>query len=133
MKIKYLDTLSLAGEQVRVYRNLHCKDRRLYSVQMHYEGLGWRVIGHETVLFLKDVVFSVNEPSRQRVLRNKSKNVHAYIYGTVMLAWNYPDLAGEPVSYNPYECSTFYSVDKKNRVLRGDYCSIDSEGVLVYR
>jgi len=90
--------------KVRVYYNLH---KKLLSVQSKVKN-GWRVISHESSVALRDVEFKVSEAGRQRVLREKRKNVHAFIEGT--LAESDEEIkADTPVSYNPYRGPFFYS------------------------
>lgn len=84
-------------EPVRVYRNLH---KNSFSVVQH--GL---VVAHMDQLCLRDAKPYVNETGRQRVIKNKRKEVHAWIEGT---------LCQDPaprnrllVKYNPYKHSRF--------------------------
>lgn len=80
---------------VRVYRNLHTG---LWSVK---QGV---VRFHTSEIVLTNAKFVVNETGRERVLREKKKNVHAYVIGYI-----YPPVPfiGEEVYYNPYTCSNF--------------------------
>ena len=64
--------------KVFVYFNLH---RKLFSVKALEGPDKGKVIGHTTYLWLKDVTFKVSEAGRQRVLREKRKNVHAGVVG----------------------------------------------------
>lgn len=87
--------------QVRVYRNLH---KKCLSVQAKVNGR-WKVIDHVHVIALVDVSFKVSQAGRDRVLREKRKNVHAFVVGTVA---TFPiALQGRKVSYNPYRGDTF--------------------------
>jgi hypothetical protein len=63
--------------KVRVYFNLH---KKLLSIQTKVNG-AWKVISHRQSVSLSDVTFKVSECGRQRVIKNKRKNVHAYICG----------------------------------------------------
>ena len=78
--IKKIDTNEL-NSVVRVYRNLHTGTM---SVQKYYKGTGWRLLGHADNLTLINVQFCVNQNGRTRVLKERSKNVHAYIIGTLV-------------------------------------------------
>ena len=85
---------------VEVYRNLH---KHCFSVR--YKG---HVIAHATQLYLEDVSFVVREGGRQRVLREKRKNVHAFLKGTL----SKPPSEVRPqysleVCYNPYKHKNF--------------------------
>ena len=63
-----------------------------------------------TNVTLRDVSFRVSERGRERVLREKRKNVHAVAVGEVAAD---ADTAGAtvPVSYNPYRGPTFFRKD----------------------
>lgn len=88
---------------VFVYFNLH---KKLWSVRSVKTG---KVIAHVRHIRLKDVTFKVSEAGRQRVLREKRKNVHAGVLGTVVEDWEQIPLfiKPEPVTYNPYKYSSF--------------------------
>lgn len=97
---------------VRIHRNLHGRGDRKFSICQ--SGL---VVGHTNQLMLGDCKFIVREAGRLRVLREKRKNVHAFIYGWIakngamgMLACNQQPLPARIV-YNPYEHSAFVCVD----------------------
>jgi hypothetical protein len=91
----------VSGMKVRVYRNLH---KKCLSVQAKVNG-AWKVIDHVDQITLVDVSFKVSQAGRDRVLREKRKNVHAYVCGTVA---TFPiALQGRKVSYNPYKADTF--------------------------
>lgn len=90
--------------KVKVYFNLH---RKMWSV-LSMTPKGWRLAFHERELTLQDVTFKVSEAGRQRVIREKRKNVHAFAIGTLIE----PLQSGfeatlVPVSYNPYKAGTF--------------------------
>lgn len=87
----------LIGLQVRVYRNLH---RGCLSIQH-----GGRVVAHVNNITLDGVTFKVSQAGRQRCLREKRKNVHAYVVGTVVSLT--ASAEGIPVRYNPYQMDSF--------------------------
>jgi len=97
----------LRGQRVRVYRNLY---RNCYSVQDYVKGRGWRVSAHVRTLELSEVEFKVNENGRQKVLRDKAKNVHAYVIGT--LGISIPLTNGKRVTYNPYKYTSFVDMEE---------------------
>lgn len=94
----------MTGLKCDIYYNLH---RKCLSVR--HKGL---VIGHSQNIGMKDVKFIVSEAGRQRVLREKRKNVHATIRGVV---WdlNVCDLdpTGIQITYNPYKYDSFVTMD----------------------
>lgn len=95
------------GQRVQVYRNLKFKDKVVYSIRDTKTGL---VLGHASNLMLSGCEFVVNESGRQRVLKEKKKNVHAHIegrYGVVHAGDDRIFSKGVGVRYNPYTGSTF--------------------------
>ena len=99
------------NKRVRVYKNLH-KD--CWSVWQ--EG---KVLFHTQEIHLRDVTFLVLESGRQRVLKEKRKNVHAFVCGFLTQGLD----IGEIVRYNPY-INPFFFTEKgaihecKSAVLR---------------
>lgn len=94
------------GEQVRVYRNLH---RACWSVQVRVPGKGWRVAFHAANVVLGSARFTVNETGRQKVLRERKKNVHAFVVGA-LVSCSWPRVTAHfmrPVTYNPFKAPTF--------------------------
>jgi hypothetical protein len=96
---------SLIGQNVKVYYNLH---KHTFSVQKN--GL---VVLHADYIKLEDVEFKVRTGGREKVRQEKSKNVHAFVNGTLIDFCQYPcdDIPEEPVgdivTYNPYKYDTF--------------------------
>ena len=96
--------------RVFVYRNLH---KNCWSVKaLEGENKG-RVIRHAQSVMLSNCTFKVSEAGRQRVLRERSKNVHAGVVG--QLVSSDVDVVymphSVPVTYNPYKYSTFVNVN----------------------
>ena len=114
-----------------IYWNLH---KKCFSVK--YQG---RVIAYANRILAAHVEFRISEAGRQRVLREKRKNVHAYMVCDLndlncdsirnerscsVLDWPVTtDLIakhvredGEAVRYNPYECGQFTSTRTGNVV-----------------
>lgn len=100
----------LMGMHVRVYRNLH---KHCFSVQAKNAKGNWVVVAHVTQLQLRDVEFRVSKAGRERVLRERAKNVHAYVYGVVdhVNVGNIPVYA-DYVNYNPYTADHFWWANK---------------------
>ena len=97
------------GQQVRVYFNLH---KKMLSVQTKQNGQ-WKLAGHAENVYLHNVAFKVSEAGRQRVIKNKRKNVHAYIIGH--FTDGFKSLELDPfltVRYNPYEMDKFQCQNK---------------------
>ena len=96
--------------KVFVYFNLH---KKVFSIKALEGPCKGRVIAHRRELMLYDAVFKVSEAGRQRVLREKRKNVHAGVVGHWFGAYE-PEVANQAdiaVTYNPYKYSTFVYAD----------------------
>jgi hypothetical protein len=90
--------------RVEVYWNFN---KKCYSVRC-----GGKVLFHTDRLFLRDVKFAVQEGGRQRVLREKRKNVHAFVRGFIE---EDRKIVGKSISYNPYKYSSFiFRKDQKS-------------------
>ena len=106
---------SLIGQRVKVYYNLH---KHTFSVQKN--GL---VVLHADYIKLEDVEFKVRPGGREKVRQEKSKNVHAFVNGTLIDFCQYPcdDIPEEPVgdiiTYNPYKYDTFVYRETEEPVL----------------
>ena len=91
--------------KTEIYRNLH---KKCFSVRQK-----GRVVGHlqdNHILRLKNVKFAVQPAGHKRVLREKKKNVHAFVRGNVVdgyPTWDQVPFDKE-VTYNPYKGNTFY-------------------------
>jgi hypothetical protein len=91
------------GLQTRIYRNLRTGTM---SLQQKF-GNSWLVIGHVTNVVIKHPKFYVSEPGRQRVIKERQKNVHAYSTGILVnvALEKLPDL--QEIYYCPYAQSYF--------------------------
>lgn len=89
--------------KVFVYFNLHRKCLSVKALEGPSKG---RVIRHADSIVLCNATFKVSEAGRQRVIRERRKNVHAGVVGDIVIidkgiTW------GDPVKYNPYKYSSF--------------------------
>jgi hypothetical protein len=97
--------------QFDVYYNLH---KHLFSLKARYDGL---VKNHANEVFMENVQFKVSQAGRKRVLKEKRKNVHAFVRGELVRhfsPYGYLDIDkdfvvhnGTELTYNPYKYSTF--------------------------
>lgn len=94
--------------KVEVYRNLRTNQWSIRDVRTR------KVFIHKTSLLLSDCSFHVNESGRQRVLRTKQKNVHAFVRGTISIPVM-TDRIWRKARYNPYETDKF--VDERGYVI----------------
>ena len=111
-------------KKVKVYRNLHqaclsiqayCKDAKGYRVWSHCYGGNY---------ILEDIDTQVNERNRQKVIRDKSKNVHAFITG-IWTGRTTDITTNKTLYYNPYKQDRFtvmesHGIDSTNRDLHGN-------------
>jgi hypothetical protein len=102
--------------RVFVYWNLH---KGLWSVKALDGPDKGRVIDRVREILLNDAEGKVYEAGRQRVLRERKKNVHAGIVGTVdkrdqvWLRSRTVEGFGDRITYNPYKYSQFvHTVDE---------------------
>lgn len=126
-------------EKVEVYYNLH---RSCWSIRQ-----GGLVLGHAQGITLADCVFKVSESGRQRVLREKRKNVHAVIAGSVTSVEGFeprrnrklPKFVPFPllldqvslVSYNPFKGSNFYDKETEKPVYKAKFAYLNSQRKVV--
>jgi hypothetical protein len=115
----------------KVYFNLH---KKCLSVQ--YKG---KVIDHAKSICLKDVEFKVSQAGRSRVLREKRKNVHAFVVGDISL--NRPPMYylrkysekytefERRVTYNPYKYNSFVYADTEEPIKNADYVFIEGKDI----
>ena len=117
---KLLETITIddeknhIGDRVMVYYNLH---KHTFSVT--HNG---RVIAHADYVKLTDVEFRVRQGGREKVLREKSKNVHAFVIGVLLDYCEHPcDDIPNPssdkiVTYNPYKHNSFVYKDSEEPI-----------------
>jgi hypothetical protein len=96
---------TLHGMKVAVYKNL---TRNCYSLKaMEGEHKG-KVVAHVPIDYffrIENAEFKVSEKTRQRVVNEGKKYVHAYVVGTLSLLQLY---TGEhEVTYNPHKMTGF--------------------------
>jgi hypothetical protein len=98
--------------KVAVYFNLHKKTFSVKALEGANKG---RVVFHSDNVTLTDAVFKVSEAGRQRVLKEKRKNVHAYVIGQLQ-SLDAVQVVGEKITYNPYLYNTFVTSFNKTPV-----------------
>lgn len=108
---------------VKVYRNLH---KKCFSVKV-----GNKVVAHLEKFILEDCEFRVSQKGRERVLREKQKNVHAYIKAKKLIVTD-EDFNGSQVHYNPYFQENF-SLELKRDIFKAKkvFLSIDSNKKII--
>ena len=100
----------------KIYFNLH---KRCYSVQAwDQDKRGWRLFKHSHALLVKGAKMLVNETGRQRVIREKRKNVHAFIYPTHIEDYKKGATPRfkKVCTYNPYKAGYFRDKESEQPV-----------------
>ena len=128
--------------KVSVYRNLH---NGLISIKSASSGL---VLGHAKSVDISGADFIVNEAGRQRVLRDKQKNVHAYVKGLLLNTIGFMPYKGRSlqrctalgaldtihkvtvVSYNPYKAPHFVIKGTTDKVSKASLCTVSHDGTI---
>jgi hypothetical protein len=99
---------------ISVYKNLHTG---LWSLRQ-----GGRVVCHSDYIVMSDVKFRVQPSGRAKVLREKKKNVHAFIVGHIVeKPWTIRSTEWFEVTYNPYKFSTFVDFCTRLPVYKSQY------------
>lgn len=106
------------GLKVFVYFNLH---KKMFSVRNLKTNL---VIAHVNQISLSNALFKVSEVGRQRVLRERVKNVHAGVVGFISLK----DLeCPKQATYNPYKYTGFVNKDSLEVLSNADYVKMSTQ------
>lgn len=112
--------------KVFAYRNLNHKGV-VWSLKDTKTNL---VIDRVTVAYFKDAELKISEAGRQRVLKQKNKNVHAGVKGILLKNKPKTKLSWVHASYNPYKNNTFIDWNG-NQVYKASYAILNSEGLWI--
>ena len=103
------------GKRFKIYRNLH---RQSFSIQGYLKDKkGYRVVDRADCAILKNVLFKVMQTGRERVVKEKRKNVHAFVMPTYYQhlskrASSKQSIEGlREIYYNPYKYNSFVYKD----------------------
>lgn len=93
--------------ETRVYYNLHKRKLSIQQKRINASGKNvWKVVRHADSILLSNVKFKVSESGRQKVIKEKKKNVHAFVIGMECEDSINP-CKFHNVFYNPYKYSSF--------------------------
>ena len=98
----------MKGLKVFCYYNLHRHTWSIKALEGAQKGL---VVAHSDTVLLQGATGKVSQAGRNRVLRDKRKNVHAGIVGTLVHTGTEGYFPGIEVTYNPYKYETFVDKD----------------------
>jgi len=126
--------------KVSIYRNLH---NGLISIKSASSGL---VLGHAKSVDIAWADFVVHEAGRQRVLKDRQKNVHAYVKGLLLNTTGFKPYKGRSlgpvygaldtihkatvVSYNPYKAPHFVIKGTSDKVSKASLCTVSHDGII---
>lgn len=113
------------GQKVKVYRNLN---NGLLSIVDTSTDL---VLGYCEAIQLFNVTFKVSQKGRERVLKEKRKNVHAYVLGYVEDTVNGFNATSE-ATYNPYKYESFVDVKTKEEISQAHKVQVHMSGRILY-
>ena len=108
--------------RVEVYRNLH---KQCWSVRDLSTGL---VISHEDRVTVADARFVVRPAGREKVLRERRKNVHAFVRGEWLPNGSCLTSLPHRVSYNPYKFGHFYNSETEDAVTSAPLVILNEKG-----
>lgn len=107
--------VTVKGDPIDCYRNLN-KDG-MFSIRQRQGAFKGLVSGHARAIVITDPVLVVGEKSRQRVLSEQTRNVHAFVRGKFEAAFGC-DLNASAmgqlirVSYSPFLSGHFFALER---------------------
>ena len=109
---------------VFIHRNLNRPP--YYSIKAGKSG--GPVIGYDTDIHLKDVIFKVQKGGQERVRKEKRKNVHAGVVGKIIdSGGDYNTDGWVLTTYNPYEHDTFVEYETEKPIYRAKEAVLKNE------
>lgn len=109
------DRSTSVNDLVDCYRNLNRPNS--FSIKQRQGCFKGLVSGYARALVIANPTFVVGEKARQRILREKVKNVHSYVRGSFITAFDSDLLPAESaklkrVTYSPYLCGQFVELER---------------------
>ena len=105
------------GKYCEVYFNLH---KRLFSVR--HKGI---VVAHARNVKVIKPKFVVQPAGRAKVLREKKKNVHAFVRGYITQGVSIMPAKQKLVTYNPYKHTSFVERGSDRPICNAEYAVLD--------
>ena len=118
--------------RVDVYLNLHKtrqENKKIYSLKNKRTN---RVENHLSGgFFIKNASFVVSKSGRERVIKSRSKNVHAFVRGE--LAFGLLPSKESIAYYNPYLYESFVDFVSKEKITSSSLVYFCEDGKIYYR
>lgn len=132
--------------RVKVFKNLNKGCLSIIALEGPYKN---KVVAYAHSAYVNDgVEMKISEASRQRVLKERVKNVHAFVVGSLacidLIETRYPidrELAGLPmatdhlhekkVRYNPYIRGEFFDAETGEAIHHASCAEINARGVFL--
>ena len=112
------------NDWVFIHRNLNRPP--YYSIKAGKSG--GPVIGYDTDIHLKDVIFKVQKGGQERVRKEMRKNVHAGVVGKIIDSGGEYNTDGWVLAtYNPYEHDTFVEYETEKPIYRAKEAVMKNE------
>ena len=121
------------ADRVRIYRNLNKGSLSVKDWDRQSDTYG-KVIDRPNAFFVSHPRFVVSKAGRDRVLREKRKNVHAFVQGhpvkgyrkaVLLQQHRFNPKKGKRVYYNPYE-SEWFTDDNGNSVHEANWAYVEA-------
>ena len=116
--------------RVSIYYNLHKHCLSMVAMEGPNKG---RVIDHPASVVLTNVKFVVQEGGRQRVLREKRKNVHAFVRGNLLASLPGTMFSVVPgyraATYNPFKFSAFVDRETLEPIKESDAAIVNGKSI----
>lgn len=90
------------GTRVEVYKNLN---KGCWSIRSASGETRGRVLAHADRVVLKDAKFVIQQAGKRRAIRERRRNVHAFVRGYI--THKRPPGERRPVRYHPYDLDSF--------------------------
>lgn len=106
---------------VLVYRNLN---NGLLSIKQNN-----LIVAHADLVYMVNCSFVVNQKGRLRVIKEKRKNVHAYVSGFLAKPNEFlGERLSTQISYNPYTHEYFKNKETNEKISVARFCYINAKG-----
>lgn len=117
------------SKPIEVYRNLNRKGK-VYSIRQN--GI---VVAHSTAICIRDAQFLVNKSGKEKAIKTKTRNVHAFVRGFYATSGMGTTAKNNDlpifIHYNPFKPWGFYHIygDKTIELKGARFCIANEDGL----